>query len=56
MSKTPARHARAIIDEIARLADVRRKLIRWRYDYNTVRPYSALNGQSPATARCALEQ
>ena len=38
------------------LADARRKLARWRYDYNTVRPHSALNGQSPATARRALEQ
>lgn len=38
------------------LADVRRKLARWRYDYNTVRPHSALNGQSPAIARRALKQ
>lgn len=38
------------------LADARRKLARWRYDYNTVRPHSALKGQSPATARRALER
>ncbi len=38
------------------LTDARRKLARWRYDYNTVRPHSALNGQSPAIARRALEQ
>ena len=37
------------------LADARRKLARWRYDYNTVRPHSALDGQSPAIARRALE-
>lgn len=40
----------------ASLADARRKLTRWRYDYNTVRPHSALDGKSPATARRALEQ
>ena len=38
------------------LADARRKLNLWRYDYNNIRPHSALNGQSPATARQALEQ
>jgi putative transposase len=37
------------------LADARRKIARWRYDYNNIRPHSALNGQSPATARRALE-
>lgn len=37
------------------LADARRRLAIWRYDYNTVRPHSALGGQSPATARRALE-
>ncbi len=37
------------------LADARMKLNRWRYDYNNVRPHSALNGSSPATARRALE-
>lgn len=37
------------------LADARRKLARWRYDYNTVRPHSALNGQSPVIARRVLE-
>jgi len=40
----------------ASLADARRKLARWRYDYNTLRPHSALNGQAPASARRALEQ
>ena len=38
------------------LADARRKLAKWRYDYNTTRPHSALGGQSPATARRALER
>ena len=37
------------------LDDARRKLARWRYDYNTERPHSALNGQAPASARRALE-
>jgi len=37
------------------LADARRKLARWRYDYNNIRPHSALKGQSPATARRVLE-
>jgi len=37
------------------LADARRKLARWRYDYNTIRPHSALKGLSPATTRRALE-
>jgi len=37
------------------LADARRKLARWRYDYNTVRPHSALDGRPPAIARRALE-
>ena len=40
----------------ASLADARQKLARWRYDYNTVRPHSALDGKSPAIARRALEQ
>ena len=38
------------------LADARRKLSLWRYDYNNIRPHSALNGLSPATARQALER
>ena len=38
------------------LADARRKLAIWRYDYNTVRPHSALGGDTPAQARRALEQ
>lgn len=37
------------------LADARCKIAKWRYDYNNIRPHSALNGQSPATARRALE-
>jgi putative transposase len=37
------------------LADARRRLSRWRHDYNNIRPHSALNGQSPASARRALE-
>lgn len=37
------------------LADARLKLNRWRYDYNNIRPHSALNGRSPATARRTLE-
>jgi len=31
------------------LADTWRKIARWRYDYNNIRPHSALNGKSPAT-------
>lgn len=37
------------------LADARRRLSLWRYDYNNLRPHSALNGMSPASARRALE-
>ena len=37
------------------LADARRKLAIWRYDYNTIRPHSALNGATPTDARRALE-
>lgn len=37
------------------LADARRRLSLWRYDYNNIRPHSALNGQAPASARRALE-
>jgi putative transposase len=37
------------------LADARRKLSIWRYDYNNIRPHSALNGRTPATARRSLE-
>ena len=40
----------------ASLADARRKLAIWRYNYNAVRPHSALNGNTPADARRALEQ
>ena len=38
------------------LADARRKLAIWRHDYNTERPHSALNGDTPAQARRTLEQ
>ena len=38
------------------LADARRRLARWRYDYNNVRPHSALGGKPPATARRAHER
>ena len=38
------------------LADARRTLALWRYDYNTVRPHSPLDNQTPAEARRALEQ
>ena len=37
------------------LADARRKLALWRYDYNNVRPHSSLGGRAPAEARRALE-
>ena len=37
------------------LDDARRKLAIWRYDYNNVRPHSALNNQTPANARRTLE-
>ena len=37
------------------LAEARITLGRWRYDYNNVRPHSALNNQPPATARRSLE-
>ncbi|WP_155734773.1 IS3 family transposase [Rhodovulum sulfidophilum] len=39
-----------------RLADARRKLAIWRYDYNHVRPHSSLGNKTPAEARRALEQ
>ena len=38
------------------LADARRKLALWRYDYNHIRPHSSLGNQTPAEARRALEQ
>lgn len=38
------------------LADARRKLARWRYDYNHIRPHSALGNLAPAQARRALEK
>ena len=38
------------------LADARRKLAIWRYDYNNVRPHSSLANKTPSDARRALEQ
>ena len=38
------------------LSDARRKLARWRYDYNHIRPHSALGNLAPAQARRTLEQ
>ena len=38
------------------LADARRKLALWRYDYNAVRPHSSLANQTPLQARRTLEQ
>lgn len=38
------------------LADARRKLALWRYDYNNVRPHSSLRNKTPAEARRKLEQ
>lgn len=38
------------------LADARRKLALWRYDYNHIRPHSSLGNKAPAEARRALEQ
>ena len=38
------------------LADARRTLALWRYDYNNVRPHSSLGNKTPAQARRALEQ
>ncbi len=38
------------------LADARRKLAIWRYDYNNVRPHSSLGNKTPAEASRALEQ
>jgi putative transposase len=37
------------------LADARRTLALWRYDYNNVRPHSSLGNKTPAEARRALE-
>jgi putative transposase len=41
------------LNEIAfdSLAHARRELAKWRYDYNHVRPHSALGGATPASAR-----
>ena len=36
------------------LADARRKLAIWRYDYNNVRPHSSLGNRTPAQARRAF--
>jgi putative transposase len=37
------------------LAHARQALGRWRYDYNNLRPHSALGGLTPAAARRVLE-
>jgi putative transposase len=37
------------------LADARRILALWRYDYNNVRPHSSIGNKTPAEARRALE-
>ena len=37
------------------LADARRKLALWRYDYNNVRPHSSLGNRTPVQARRAFE-
>ena len=37
------------------LAEARRKLAIWRYDYNNVRPHSSLGNKTPSDARRALE-
>ena len=37
------------------LGDARRKLALWRYDYNNVRPHSALGNDTPTNARRTLE-
>ncbi len=37
------------------LADARRTLALWHYDYNNVRPHSSLGNKTPAEARRALE-
>lgn len=38
------------------LADARRKLSLWRYNYNNIRPHSSLDNKPPAEARRALVQ
>ena len=38
------------------LADARRKLAIWRYDYNNVRPHSSLENRTPAQARRTFVQ
>lgn len=38
------------------LADARRKLALWRYDYNNIRPHSSFGNKTPAEARRTLEQ
>ena len=37
------------------LADARRKLALWRYDYNNVRPHSSLGNRTPVQVRPAFE-
>ncbi|WP_324260970.1 IS3 family transposase [Altererythrobacter sp. H2] len=38
------------------LADARRKLAVWRYDYNNVRPHSSLGNRTPTQARRTFQQ
>lgn len=38
------------------LADARRTLAIWRYDYNNVRPHSSLRNMTPSDARRAIER
>ena len=48
--------ANAVDAARGQLADARRTLALWRYDYNNVRPHSSLGNRTPAEARRALEQ
>jgi putative transposase len=46
-----------LIEELfVSLADARRKLALWRYDYNNFRPHSSLGNRTPVQARRAFEQ
>jgi len=55
--ETPGHISVAINKELFdSLADARRKLAIWRYDYNNVRPHSSLGNRTPAQARRAFVQ